>query len=534
MGDINKDLTLSATTEGFPEAKAQVDALGDSVKGAATGTEKLGAAAAGGKQSFDEWRAGITASINEAHNLAAGATAAAEGVTLFSRAIAFLSGPIGIAIAAFALLATHLEGIGNWFGKIGDGLDRWVNGVGAATPVLDAHGKVLDELAQGYNKAATAQDLHTRALALERLGVIGATDDLKVLDAEALVHEANFRKSTEVTEDLAAAFKKLGITIPESFDTLQKKGDEFLARYQIIFDQDGPAAARVFAEANKSTVDTVITRYEKMGTDVPPALKKLADGLGLVSSAEAEAAKDKGLADRYTKDLRKMADESADLLKKVSNLGDEFLKTRDKIETAAKAEIAANDQKTAATIADLQKQVAEVQAAYAARTISDTEYNTKINALFSQEQKARSDGFDKEKTIQTEEEAALKKNVEARDQAGKEIIDKLDDIGDKQVETAKKLGQLNEKIDAQKESTAKAAQGFQGLSTQFGLTGSDAISLGNTVSGLDALMDKLATERVPVVLHAFDLIIDKLKQIQVAATAAGSALNNLDGGVSGE
>jgi len=290
----------------------------------------------------------------------------------------------------------------------------------------------------------------------------------------------------------------------------------------------------VFAEANKSTIDTVITRYEKLGTDVPPELKKLADGLGLVSSAEAEAAKDKGLADRYTKDLRKMADESADLLKKVSNLGDEFLKTRDKIETAAKAEIAANDQKTAATIADLQKQVAEVQAAYAARTISDTEYNTKINALFSQEQKARSDGFDKEKTIQTEEEAALKKNVEARDQAGKEIIDKLDDIGDKQVETAKKLGQLNEKIDAQKESTAKAAQGFQGLSTQFGLTGSDAISLGNTVSGLDALMDKLATERVPVVLHAFDLIIDKLKQIQVAATAAGSALNNLDGGVSGQ
>ncbi len=531
---IEKDLTLTAKTEGFPEAKAEVDGLGASVKSTASAEETLGASSGKGQAGLDALRASMKATEAEAAALRAGTTAAAEGVSLFSRAVAVLAGPVGVLVAVLVGLLTHIKELGDWFGRVGEKMDAWINGVGQGTPVLDAHGKQVDELAQGYNKAATAQDLHTRALTLARLGIIAATDDLKLLAAETLVHEANFRKSTAVTEELAAAFKKLGIVIPESFDLLKTKGDELLARYKIILENEGPAAARIFAEANKSALDAVVSRYERMGADVPPELKKIEVGLGTLSAAEAEAAKDKGLAERYTKDLRKMGDESADLLKKVASLGVEFLKTQNKVETSARAEIAANDAKTSATIADLQRQVAETEAAHAARTISDTEYNTKINALIAQEQAARSAGFDKEKSIQTEEEAALKANVEARDAAGKAIIDKLQDLGEKQEETKAKFDALTLKMEAQKAATDSASDGFVGLSKQFGVTGNDAVALGGAVSGLDSLFDELASTRVPILLHAFDLVSAKLKEVRDNATQAAAALNSLDGGVSGQ
>lgn len=490
MADV--DLRVKAQAEGFPETQAQVAALETQVSAANKATAAQADTALTGEAAVRAWADGVHAAATANKGLAEAEAAAATGATLFSRAMTALAGPLGILITVLVLILTHLKDLGEWFGRVGAKLDDWIHGVGQGTQVLDAHGKVVEALDPKYKKLAEAQDLHARALQQERAGLIAATEDMKRLDAEALVHEANFRKAAASSEELVAAFKTLGIVIPDTFESLQKSGQEFLSRYQIILDTEGPAAARVFAEANKRLVDDVISRYIKMGEAIPPELKKVETVLGDLSKAEADAAKDKGLADRYQRDLRRMADESTALLVKVANLGDEFLKTRDKIEQSAAAEIAASEAKTRKTLEGLQEEVKQTEEAHAARLISDTEYNAKVNGLFAEMAKARTAGFDQEKKIKDDEKTLLDKAVQERDDAGKKIIDKLEDVNVKQTEVTEKLGALTIKLQEQRTAADLAAAGFTGLSAQFGTLTSEGPALAAIVAGLTGQFDNLA------------------------------------------
>jgi len=488
-GDAN--LEVRVTTSGATEATAQIEGLRQEVAATNTATAAAGDAALKGEAGLAALAAEAHAAATATQATAVGAEAAAAGVGLFGRAVSLLAGPLGLFILALSVLPELLGKIGELSTKFADWLVSLAEGLDNATGATDKQGKALDEMTDAGQKALDATAQLTRAQALMAAGLIPATANTKLLLAEASLYMSTFHGAAASTDDFAEALKQMGLKAIESFGDLQTEGKNFISAYQFYLQTQGPEAARIFAEQNKASLDAVVSRYVKMGTDIPPELKKIESDLGVLSAAETEAAKDKGLADRYERDLRRMGDQTVDLLKKVGDLGEEALRTRDKIEQSAKDEIAASDAKTAKTIRGLQDEVAKTEAAHAARTISDTEYNTKINTLFAQEAQARTDGFEAEKKIKDDEKALLDKNVADRDAAGKQIIEKLDDISTKEGETRANLDLLTQKITSQREATDLASIGFVGLSKQFGDTSSGALALAGIVSGLTANMRDL-------------------------------------------
>lgn len=530
-----RDLKITATAE-TDQAKTQIDQLDSSVKGVASSTQWFGEEGQRAGEGAEVLGGKTKGAAVEARLFAVASRSAAAGLTAFRRAMTALLGPVGVLIGVLVAILTNLKELGAWFGRVGETMDAWVNGVGKGTRVLDENGKVVDALDPKYRKLAAAQDLHTRALELARRGIIATTENMETLDAQAAVHEANFRKATVSTDELAAAFKKMGINIPETFDSLKTKGNEFIARYKIILEKEGPAAARIFAQENESLLDGVESRYVKLGKDVPPELKKISEGIGLIPKAIADLAESEATFQKLTEAIDDLAKKHDDLTKSLATNAKAFQDHTAKVEADRKSQIDGAAAVTKATIASLQEQVKETVAAHAARTISDEEYRTKINQLFADQAKAKQDGYEAEKKIDENAKVDLADMTAKYKEQTTSVKEAIDDVNKKQEEATEKLKALN--VERNEEVRAmQAAVPLWGTSLEFAklLAGIQTTLAAETKASAVATND-LGTQfgasaaQVPALSSGVDSLTAKVNALAAAARAAAAALDSVTGG----
>jgi len=530
-----KELKITATAE-TAAAKAAVDDLNASIKAtapaqdAATGSELRGVE--GLKALQDQMRAAASG----ASTLGAATTGAAEGASLLSRAVQGLTSTKGNLILILVMLVTHLKEVNEWMGRAADKMVGWLTAAGQGTKVLDEHGKAVDALDPKYKKLAEAQDLAARATKAMAAGLIQVTEDTKRANAEELIREAALHGSIMSTKDYAEALKTLGIKTVESFDNIKGSAQAFEREYGRVMKTEGPAAARIFAEENSSVLDKVQSRYIKLGQEVPPELKKISDGIGLIPKAAAEAEKSDASFKKLTESIYDLETKTAGLNKSLVDNGKAFQDNSAKIEANRKTAIESSQAVTAQTIKGLQDQVKETEAAHAARTISDSDYRTKIAQLYADQAKAKQDGYETEKQV----DADAKKDLE--DLAGKykeqtdKVKEALSDVATKQEEATAKLKALNVERDAEVRAMQTAVP-LWGTSAEFAklLAGVQATLATETKASAGATKDLGAqfgasAAQVPALGAGIDSLTSKMNTATAAAKALAAALDSVTGG----
>jgi len=293
MGDINKELTITAETEGFPAATVQVAALKTEVDLTGGAAAKLGTDALTGQAGLSALQAEIKATIAQSQIATPAIAATAGSVGLLSRALMLLTTTaLGPLVLVLVLLITHFKEMGEWVLKTSEKVDVWIRNIGRATPIID-------DLTKSGKAAADSADLLARAHDAMSKGVIAVTHDTKIMVAEYIVHQAAVHQSTVMTDELAAAQKLLGIKSEVSFAQLKNSVNSFMETYKSRLERDGVGAANAYAEANRKLVEQTINRYHALRIAVEPDLQAIADALGIVAEADKKAAEGVKLQDKY-------------------------------------------------------------------------------------------------------------------------------------------------------------------------------------------------------------------------------------------
>lgn len=537
MGDV--DLTVKAKTEGFPAAKADVAGLRTEAALAGTATENLGGSAVKGEAGLAALQAEIKATAASAATVAPAAAAAATGISLFSRALAVLTGPVGLVILAVTALAANLDKITGALRGAADAMARWIVGVGQGTTVLDEHGKAIEPLTEGYGKAANAADLHARALALMRAGLIPATDDMKRLDAEARVYEAAFHGAATSTEDFAASARLLGINIPKDFDAMKASVDGFLKLYESELANRGPASARIFAQENTTLLDQVASRYVRLGQEIPPEIQKVLDSINKIPTAVAEAAKSDESFKKLSESISDFAAKEATLTKALDDNAKAFAAHAAEIEKDRLTEVAAIQQTTTETIASLQQQVKATEDAHAARLISDTQYNTQINALFAAQAIAKAKAYEEERAIN---EKARQEQVDLTAKFAEEQAKRTEALSDTIAAEAKaqaSLDALNVARFNELQALAASKPALFQAGIDLNLLGEAHDSLTDKTTGTARATGDLASEfsrtagQAPALAGSIGSVTAQMRALESAARAAAAAIASVTGGGGG-
>lgn len=489
-----KELRIKATAD-TAAAKAQVDALNQSIKGTATAEEQAGASALKGEAGLAALQAEMKATVAEAGALAAGETAAAGAATGLGAAVAGAVPQIALIVVAIELFSKVGAVVKGIIGEIADKVRLWALGLSDLKPLLAEHGKALDPLSDKYQKAAdAAAKLERNAYALAQ-GLVVVTDNAsKNVAALELARGAIHGWSLE-TAEAQKALAEFGLKAPPTFDQVRQAAEAFGNGYQRAL-KDGTASARTFAELNKGALEKIEVDFLNLGKTVPPELKKVSDSTGLFPKVTGDA---EDAIKKLTKTTGDLADKQKDIQKALTESGKSFEEHTRKVEADRQKSIEAVDATTQKTIADLQKQVKETEDAHAARTISDDTYWTKINTLIAEEAKAKRDAYDKEGQINTE---AAKSQAEASEKFKAETIkrkDALVDLEAAQDAATKKLNELNVAQDAQVRALqtgtpllGAAAASTKVLSDQFGITTSEATVLSGAIDSVIGKMRELA------------------------------------------
>lgn len=401
-----------------PAAIANLAAYDAAVRSASLATEQHAG-------TYQNLSANLSVAQGHLSGFGRAAVTAGEGVGILGRALQFLAGPVGLVLAAIALLPQALALFAEYAKKGAEAAVGLFSELGQGTKVVDAHGKAVEALDPKYKSLAEAQDALARAQNAARDGVIQSTDDLKRLSAEFVVHTAALHGATAETAQFLAAAKLLGIKLPETFDSIKASAQGFLELYQARL-KTGALAAREFAEDNETLLNRIFAKYVKLGQDIPPELKKIADSIGFVSKAESELAKNDDLQKKTAEKVSDLKQKYADLEKALTDSAKSFKEHSDAIEKNRKAATAAIEATTAATIKSLQAEIKANEDAHNARTISDTKYFENVNRLIAQEATAKQKAYEAEKALDekaVKDKVDLEEKFKAEQRKRKEALD---------------------------------------------------------------------------------------------------------------
>jgi len=448
-------------------------------------------------------------------------------------AFASLALPIGAVIGVVTLLPALLEKIAKGW----DSATTAIGGIVAATPnatrLLDEHGKVVDPLSDKYQKLADNVAEQTRAQAAMDAGLVISTDNMaKNVAAVELAKTAIHGWSLE-TAEAQKALKEFGLKVPPTFDQIQQSAQAFLDGYAAAL-KKGSANAYDFLTTNETVLKNIEKAYTDAGEQVPDQLKKLGESIGVYTETAIQKTQDAAKKQAEAIDETKLKLKELDEQLKIS--AQSYTDHAKAIEADRQKSIAAVEQTTATTIADLQKQVTETEAAHQARTISDSEYFAKINSLIGQENTAKADGFAKESKINSD---AAKQEQELAD---KQVLEKqkIQDAIDKT------NAKLTEEETAQKKITAVLAA----QETAFSTLTPKILDTGDAVGKLAAAQGPLGEKAAAAADAHFDLsksiataqastlqyipgvqaLIDKYNELTAAATRAAKAVDSVTGG----
>jgi chromosome segregation ATPase len=537
MGDLERELTIKASTSGMPEAKAQIEELNASVKATGDASTTAASGALKGEAGLKALQAEMKATVAEAGALAAEEGAVAAGATGIAAGLSSAVPQIAAIVIAMELLSKVGQAVKSVLSDIYDRVRLWALGLSDLKPILDEHGKAIDPLSDKYQKAADAAALLERAQNAMRAGLNVLTEDTRRANAEEIVRQAALHGTIGTTKEYADALKTLGIRSVESFNDLKGSAQAFEREYERIFKTEGPAAARFFAQENAALLDKVETRYEKLGQDVPAELHKIATSIGLVSKAESELAKNTELEKKYEKTIGDLKEKFSDLSKALADSGKAFLDHASKIEVdRAKAVEAINDT-TSKTISGLQAQVKETEAAHQARAISDSEYNQKINTLFAEQAKAKTEGYEKEKAVDDKATKDLADLTEKHAEETRKRKENLQEVADAEVAAQKKLESLN----AARNEEIRALAAAKPLLFQAGVDTKSladshtvlAPKVAESAAGVKDLGQQITATaaQVPALKGQVDSLKSSLDALLASALAAAKAVASIpDGG----
>jgi len=513
MADTEKELRIKATAD-TAAAKASIDSLNVSIKATDTATSGVTATQSKAEQEMAAFLAKNKEMEAQAQSLSDSLKNTAANTGAFGTQIASLLPSLSIWTIALVALPAILKGIDEGTKSL----------FGALVDFKDA---------QNLNTEASTNA--TRAMAAMGAGFIATTQDIQKAEAALTLHLSALHGWTLETQNAIAAMKEFGIKIPEAFDSVKAKAQAFVDVYAAEL-KKGAGEARAFAEQNKGTLDALESRFITMGEKVPPELKKISDGIGLIPKAEQELEKHQEQWDKLTKSLADLGAKADELSKKLTDNGKAFQDHANKIEQDRQTAIAAIDSTTKKTIADLDLQVKQTEEAHKARAISDTDYFTKINTLVADEAKAKQDAYTAETKINDDAAKDQKKLADDHAVETKRITDDLATLAEKQVDAKKKQEELTEvrRLDQEILSKTQPLLFQAGIDTKL-LSDAQVPLAANTKQAAQAHVDlgaaaKSSSSDLTTLEGVADSLIQKYRDLAAAASDAARAVASVASG----
>lgn len=322
-------------------------------------------------------------------------------------------------VLIIGLLPLVVEQIGRGFtaviGFLGDMTQKfadWTQGVEDTTVKIKGQKVAVDDLTEAGKNLGDQQQKNALIQHAIAMGLIEVSDSAKVAAADIDVLTNDVEHAGPAMDALDADFKKIGITVPQTFDQLGGRVNAFMLLYDKLFKVDGPAAAEQFAGANKKFLQEVVDAAEVSGVEVPPKIQAIADKYHIVGSAAAESEKE---IQANSDALLKAAQAQESLDKSTAGLIDQLDKEREHAATTTAQIIASTAAENAAIHDKSTKAVNDIQ--------------TEINAIIAKGDRTQADTnrlndlMHQQTVIQTQALADTVKNNDASITSQKQVAD---------------------------------------------------------------------------------------------------------------
>lgn len=258
--------------------------------------------------------------------------------------------------------------------------------------------------------------------------------------------EQNKARMTEVINDLihlgqavppalAAYARELGIITEAEKNaakdrTLLAKADEEIRKFNALRDAIANAGQkygdeRIAIGALQKDIDALIAKLEAQRLNTGKLTDAEQDQLNHLLIWRGQVAEFPGVLDKMNEAVRIAAERQVELANKLTATNKAYADGIAKIEERRKTEISAAESTTKTLITDLGIQVKQTEAAHDSRSISDTDYNTKINTLFAQQAIARQKEYDREREIDLDAQKDKEDLATKHREATKSIEDDL-------------------------------------------------------------------------------------------------------------
>jgi hypothetical protein len=427
-----------------------------------------------------------------------------------------LLGPVGLAVAAIALVPTAIRGLDKATREYYTWIVNLISGFHDSEVAVRQSGESLEKYDARVQQARDAIELLTRAQYANKQGLIDNTGSTNRLTAAYLIHQAAMNGTIGTTKDLDKAAKDLNLTITKSitFVEAQQEIQAFFNAYAGYLKQ-GENDARRFAESQKESIKLWMEEYEDRGIKIPAALQKIATELGVLTFKQKEATEETKKATAAAKDQAK-ADEEARKAKQdlIETISDQVVKFRD-LDRAYREDAAEIEKHRAKSV------TAAHEAADAARQsavdqlnalnerkrnaqISNAEYQAEYTRILDEERIARQAALDDERRVNDEAAKDLKKVGDAFKDKSLVVRQELANEGTSLTAAEgihdsyiAKLDATIKRVNEHASAHAKAAEIISGAGSQLVTTFNNIVT---AVNAADAATDRFfATGSVTVV-----------------------------------
>jgi trimeric autotransporter adhesin len=133
--------------------------------------------------------------------------------------------------------------------------------------------------------------------------VVELRKDVQEAIASSALYVAAQKGAKDATHDFTAEIETLGFKVKGSFDAAASRATDFVSSYKVILQKDGAAAAKGFAEDNKSSLEEIIESYIRLGKAVPRELQAIAKEIGATAATEKKYAEDRTLSAKWADEV---------------------------------------------------------------------------------------------------------------------------------------------------------------------------------------------------------------------------------------
>ncbi len=223
------------------------------------------------------------------------AAGAARAVASMGGSAATAALGIGVAVVAMDLIPTIIDKIDSKSKELASSLVSLIDGLHEEDAATKKAGESWQTYEDRVQKVLDSNQKLTLASIAMGAGLIREQTDREKAIVAIEAYEFALHGVIEQFPELQKAAEKMGISFKATHEQMAAEAEVFFNLYKGEL-LAGQGNATAWAEANKSSLDKIVSYYERAGEQVPPRIKAIADSIGLVSAAEKEAAKDDKLA----------------------------------------------------------------------------------------------------------------------------------------------------------------------------------------------------------------------------------------------